>query len=573
MRLDRGDISIILAITLLAIIYTYRRLSSILLIVSKYQSILSTPLILVPISLAVLLGIRRHIYSSTSLQSALIVEFRGKRYLVLPTELEVEEQTAQLDLKRIKDILEDMGVGMSLLVTQWSGRRFFNQRIGGGMSTKLLLWSPLGNLSEAENALKATLSALNSSIEGVRLKIDEKFSIDPEVLARILDLGRGPENLENIAFGREEKKELPMLELGEYKGKPIGIPLADLSRHILIMGQTGSGKTTTSKRILYEAWNLGIPSLVLDIHWEYKSLILQLGGKIFTMKEGLPNICINPLAEIHKSNEKEIFLLAETLSNILSLTPSQFYFLMSGLKRVRDQALDGSTPSMKDLVSELKEMELASQAEEESRASLIRKLDPIIMSEGAEIFNCDNLSIERVGNSLSLIDIGDIRSDILKQLVVFFILKRIKDRFVREEGKAPYPRMLIIIEEAEKLIPHYSDVTGMNIIDRLFSELRKFGVSLVLIAQSLTDIPEGVVRNTGTKIYHRIESPSDLRALRSILGEKKLLDIITSLSQGECLMITPSSVHRAMVSPVEERAIDAKAMERILMYTPFYWPT
>ncbi len=572
MRLGRENVSIILAIILLTITYVYKRLNLILSIVSKYQLILSASLALALISLAVLLS-RRKIYGSTPLQNALTVESRGRRYLILPTELEVEEQSAQLDLKKVKGIIESMNVGMSLLVTQWSGRRFFNQIVGGGISTKLLLWSPLGDLNEAENSLKATLSALNSSIEGIRLKIDENFSIDPEALSGILNLSKGSENLEGIAFGREEKKDLPMLEIGEHKGKVIGIPLADISRHILIVGQTGSGKTTTSKRIVYEAWNLGIPSLVLDIHWEYKSLIFQLGGKIFTTKGGLPNICINPLAEIHKSSEKEIFLLSETLSNILDLTPSQFYFLMNGLKRIRDQALDGSAPSMKDLVSELKEMRLASQAEEESRASLVRKLDPIIMSEGADIFNYDNLSIEEIGGSLSLIDIGDIRSDILKQLVIFFILRRIKDRFVREEGKALYPRMLIVIEEAEKLIPHYSDVTGMNIIDRLFSELRKFGVSLVLITQSLTDIPEGVVRNTGTKIYHRVESPSDLRALKSILGEKKLLNLVTSLSQGECLVVTSSSVYRAMVSSVEERSIDAKAIERILRYTPFYWPS
>ncbi len=579
MKLDRESRSISLAAIALFAIYIYKRLDTISSLISKYQLTLDVlSLIVIIFSLIMFFNNRRKIYSPISLQNKLIVESKGRRYLILPVELRVEDQNSQLDLDKMKDILEDMGVGMSLLITKWSSRKFFNQRIGGGTSTKLLLWSPLGNPSEVENSLKATLSALNSSIDGIRLRVDESFSLHPEVLSELLNLGlnRESEELKGLIFGREEKNEIPALQIGEYRERSVGIPLADMSRHVLIVGQTGSGKTTTSKRILYEAWNLGIPSLVLDIHWEYKSLIFQLGGRIFTAKEGLPSICINPLAWMHGGNEndeKEIFLLAETLSSILDLTPSQFYLLMKGLKRVRDQSLGESAPSMRDLLSELRSMSLASQAEEESRASLIRKLDPILTSEGSEIFNCGDLSIEKLGNSLSLIDIGDVRSDILKQLIVFFILRRVKDRFVREEGKTLYPRILIIIEEAEKLIPHYNDITGMDIVDRLFSELRKFGVSLILIAQSLADIPEGVVRNTGTKIFHRVESPSDLRALRSIIGEKKLLNTVTSLSQGECLMITPNSVYRAMVSPVEERSIDTKAMERILRYTPFYWPS
>ncbi len=472
MRLDKESKSIFLAATVLAAIYLYKRLGTISLLVNKYQLILDifSLVMIISSSFIILLSYKRKVNSPVSLQNRLVVESKGRRYLILPVELRVEDQNSHLDLDKINDILEDMGVGMSLLVTRWSGRKFFNQMIGGGMSTKLLLWSPLGNPNEVENSLKATLSALNSSIDGIRLRVDENFSLHPEVLAELLNLGlnKESEELGGLIFGKEEKNEIPTLYIGEYKDRGVGIPLADMSRHVLIVGQTGSGKTTTSKRILYEAWNLGIPSLVLDIHWEYKSLIFQLGGKIFTIKEGLPSICINPLTGIHEGNEKEIFLLAETLSIILDLTPSQFYLLMKGLKRVRDQSLGESAPSIRDLLSELRSMSLASQAEEESRASLIRKLDPILMSEGSEIFNCDDLNIERLGNSLSLIDIGDIRSDILKQLTVFFILKRVKDRFVREEGKSLYPRILIIIEEAEKLIPHYNDVTGMDIIDRLF---------------------------------------------------------------------------------------------------------
>ncbi len=567
MRLNRDDMLIALASAVLLGLLVYKRVSLIQHMINPYLPYLILPAVASPL---LILGLRGKSSRVLPPHTSIVSSTKGT-FLVLPAKLEVQGRDVELDVNRIREILDGMGAGMTLIVTSWSGRKLLGQRLGGGTSAEILLWAPLGDLNTAESNLKATLSAINSSLEGVKLEIDRDLPLDRDLLSSLLETHHREEELRGITLSREERGELPLLLLGEHKGKEVGVPLADLTRHVLIVGQTGSGKTTTAKRLVYEAWNIGIPSLVLDIHWEYKSLIFQLGGRIFTLREGLPMICINPLSEV-LNGEREMFLVAETLSNILDLTPSQFYLLMKGLKRIGDQSIGGPAPTLKDLLMELKGMNLTSQAEEESRASLIRKMEPLLVSEGAEIFGCDNLDVDELGQYPSVLDIGDVKSDTLKQLATFFILKRIKEHFVREGRKSVYPKMLVIIEEAEKLIPPYKDATGMDLVDRLFSELRKFGVSLILVAQSLTDIPEGVLRNTGIKMFHRMESPTDLRALKLLLREKKLVDMVTTLAQGECLMVSPCSLARFIVSPVEEKVVESNLIERLLRYTPFYWP-
>ncbi|RDD53782.1 MAG: ATP-binding protein, partial [Candidatus Korarchaeota archaeon NZ13-K] len=370
-------------------------------------------------------------------------------------------------------------------------------------------------------------------------------------------------------LGKEVRGGELLIELGERRGKIIGMSPEDLTRHVLVAGQTGSGKTTTVKRIVYEAWNMGIPSLIMDSHWEYRNLAFQLGGRVYFNRPGYPQICVNPLVSIPKG-EKEVFLVAETLSALLDLTPSQFYLLLKALRRLSDLSSEKNPPNMLDLMLEVKGMVPSSQPEEESRASLVRKLEPLI-SGGESLFSCDNILSTGFEENLTLLELGDIESDLQKQLISFFILKRVKDRFVREETKSKFPRLIIVMEEAEKLIPRYKDAIGSELINRLFAELRKFGVSLVLVSQGLSEIPEGVVRNTGVKILHRMDSQSDLRIIKPSHGGSNVLERVTALMPGECVLMLPYDVEVLQVRPVDEIPLSRERIDEIIRTNTFYW--
>ncbi len=502
--------------------------------------------------------------------NATVVETERGAFLAVPIKMEVTESAAELDFTALGDLLEDLDVGITLIVNKWPGRSFLSWRQEGSLFMSGLMWKRLGELSEAQSMLKAAISAVNSFLGGIRVEIDEGSTPDPDLISEIIEMGYRSEEPAIKVSGKRQGSGIPVIEVGERRGKPFSLSLSELSRHVLIIGQTGSGKTTTAKRIIQEAWNLGIPSLILDIHWEYKGLVFQLGGRIFSIQEGMPPACINPLSDLHEREAP--FLISETLSSILDLTPSQFYLLNTALRRLRDLSMGSSAPTIRDLVEEIRSIEPSSHAEEESKASLLRKMEPIVSSPGARIFECDSLGGRTLEETISLVDMGDVESDILRQIATFFILKRIKGRFAREEMKSTFPRLVVVIEEAEKLIPAYKDPTGMEIVDRLFSELRKFGISLVLVSQNISEIPQGIVRNSGVKMIHRVDSPSDIREMRSILGDRSLLDRISRLPVGSCLVTVPDRVAEVRIIPPREESLDAKSIEEVMSKEEFYFP-
>ncbi len=569
MMADRGDMLVIATFILLAGILVYKRghqlLSSLdLLSIARYL----TPLTLVLPPIIVALKLRGGRRGSPSINAALVSTDRGT-FLAAPLRIEVKGSESQLDFNSLSNMLEDLGVGITVIINRWPGRTFLSWKQEGSLFLSGLIWRKLDSLEETQSMIKAAISALNSSMDGIKVEIDQRIKLDPELFSEIMSMGYEGEEL-SVRVGRGERTDISVIELGESAGRTFGISLRDLTRHILIIGQTGSGKTTTAKRIIYEAWNLGIPSLILDIHWEYKGFVFQLGGRIFSTKEGLPLACINPLSDLHEVGAT--FLISETLSSILDLTPSQFYLMNRALKMLRDLSMSGTVPNLKDLVEMVRTLEPTSHAEEESRASLLRKIEPIVSSPGAEIFDCDNLNERILGETISLIEMGDVESDILKQIAVFFILKRLKDLFTQEERKSTYPKLIVVIEEAEKVLPSYKDATGMDIVDRLFSELRKFGVSLVLVSQNISEIPEGVVRNAGTKIFHRIDSPSDVKGIKSLISDREIVDRITRLSTGECIISTLKYINTVKISPPEEELLDPKFIEGVVLRERFYFP-
>ncbi|MCS7103256.1 MAG: ATP-binding protein, partial [Candidatus Korarchaeum sp.] len=369
-----------------------------------------------------------------------LIPVRMDERAVMLAKLIVYDKNTSINANRIKEIAESMGIGIMLLVSVDGSRKLMGRSLGRRAGYGVVIWANSENRKEGKEVIRAFVSAINSFSEGFKLEIVEEKLLDSELISSLVDMISESKELIPIELGRELKRSDLVIELGERKGKVIGISPEDLTKHVLVAGQTGSGKTTTVKRIIYETWNMGVPSLIMDSHWEYGNLVFQLGGRIYFNRQGYPQICVNPLASIPKG-EKEVFLVTETLSALLDLTPSQFYLLLKALRRLSDLSTDKNPPNMLDLILEVKGMVSSSQPEEESRTSLIRKLEPLISGDGENLLSCDNILSTGFEETLTLLELGDIESDLQKQLLSFFVLKKVRDLFIKEEAKSKFPRL------------------------------------------------------------------------------------------------------------------------------------
>lgn len=71
----------------------------------------------------------------------------------------------------------------------------------------------------------------------------------------------------------------------------------------------------------------------------------------------------------------------------------------------------------------------------------------------------------------------------------------------------------------------------------MISELRKFGEAMLFVAQFPTHIAAEVVKNSGTKIIHRLAWPDDVGLVGDSLGlNQKQREHLTRLKPGEAVL-------------------------------------
>lgn len=126
-----------------------------------------------------------------------------------------------------------------------------------------------------------------------------------------------------------------------------------------------------------------------------------------------------------------------------------------------------------------------------------------------------------------------------------------------------FPRMLVIIDEFQKLFENESDRISresIRIINVIVREFRKFGINLILATQKLSDIPQSYFPRdlVGNRVVFKC-SPSDI----GMLG----LNVVPQLQTGECIYNSELGVSDANLkarvffvpgSDIEKTLIDLK---------------
>ncbi|NON63327.1 ATP-binding protein, partial [Acidianus sp. RZ1] len=95
---------------------------------------------------------------------------------------------------------------------------------------------------------------------------------------------------------------------------------------------------------------------------------------------------------------------------------------------------------------------------------------------------------------------------------------------------------LIVIEEAHNYFTEYNDF-----INRIISEVRKFGVGLCIVSQSPSSISAEILKNTNIKIIHSLKADIDKRVISDSLSlPSSMVNFIDKLDIGEAILSAPN---------------------------------
>jgi len=306
------------------------------------------------------------------------------------------------------------------------------------------------------------------------------------------------------------------------------IPINMLTHHTLVLGSTGSGKTHTVSVIInriIERFN-EVKTVIFDWHGEYSYLLKRKRRLVpYDLPVGITNLI-----------EKDLYNFIDILADVLELTNSQIYIL----EKVLRQLLRRGGVSLNDIYTVLENFADESGWMRESRLSLLRKMSPLVRTGYSKLFS--NSGIEDLIHRLNyeslplVIDVSVIKDPFIRKIYISFILNMIFNIFVNDKDRKPNYKLLIVLEEAQNILSKNNPV---RIVSRMLSEIRKFGVGLIIISQSPSSLIENVMVNTNTKIIHSLKAGADIELVnKSIYLPPEYLRVIPYLEPGEAILYT-----------------------------------
>jgi DNA helicase HerA-like ATPase len=357
------------------------------------------------------------------------------------------------------------------------------------------------------------------------------------------------------------KKELKFNE-GIYLGNILdGNTLTDIDfsidheiikKHILISGITGSGKTSTVFTILKK---VNRPFLVIEpAKSEYRALGNAIKDlKIYTLgKENLSPFRFNPFkfgrstdVQHHIDNLKVIFnasftmyasmpnILEQCLNNIYKkkgwsfITSENIYY--SG-----EEIPDECYPTLEDLYYEIddyiKELGYAAEQTQNIRAALLTRIKSLLTGgKGFMLNTTESIDMQELLSSPAVLELEGIADDEEKALITGIILVNVYEYLKSTvTGYNNALKHLIVIEEAHRLFTNVSTQQNQEIanirgkavenLSNILCEVRAYGEGILVVDQIPAKLSPDIIKNTNTKIAHRLVSKDDSQCISNSLS-------------------------------------------------------
>ena len=381
----------------------------------------------------------------------------------------------------------------------------------------------------------------------------------------------------------------------EVKGSAFRLSKEDIRKHIFVSGLTGSGKTTTVKHVLH---GIDTPFLVIEsAKREYRRLLAEKkyedNLKIYTVGDsGVSPIRHNPFTVLpgisvitHIDNLKSIFYASFSLYGpmpyilekcIYNIYKARGWNLTTGEhQRVEISTFEDCQnhrfiyPTIRALIDEVnryvkEELEYKGELQDNIRSAIVARLESLAVGAKGFLFNThDSIDIGKLLNERAVFELESLSDDDDKAFFVGLMLSLVSEY---RQGLARQSVLqrdddlqhVLVIEEAHRLLKNVQTERTHEMLGNpkgkavesfcnLIAEMRSYGQGVIVAEQIPTKIAPDVIKNTNTKIIHRLVSLDDQIAVGTGLGlEEHECRYLNQLSAGTAL------AHKeGMAKPVE----------------------
>ena len=447
-------------------------------------------------------------------------------------------------LKRFEAKLGDLVTADIEIPSETSGGR--KEVTVWGRITELNRFNPFlpaeATVELADEGLSLTdtvLSNTRDQVEGKVLVLGRTSSDDfsrlvplnyPVQPGAIVKMPR-PEDIKRILIGDDER--IHRLEIGTLIGRrDVSVALKTnmiVARHMAILAMTGGGKTVAARRIIREMLNQQYPLVILDPHgdylglWEKRDLFPESQINLYypslrvnNQNLGLVAYLVSQMTQGFTDPQKEKFHEAIDQIEIredeeLSVT----HFIDKLLQKIGDLSAQhrGTLPAirrgLKMVRAKIGAMELANEnlRQRLSQYAWEPMPDPLTAPE----------RFVRPGQA-SIVYLGGY-DHLTQSTIVALVLQHLFDQ--RASMGNSIPPFLTIVEEAHNFIPSRGegqmDTPSVEIIRKVITEGRKFGVGLLLVSQRPSRLDETTLSQCNTFLVFRLVNPRDQAFVEKVM--------------------------------------------------------
>lgn len=330
-----------------------------------------------------------------------------------------------------------------------------------------------------------------------------------------------------------------------------------LTSHTFVTGSTGAGKTNTVCRILDQALDQQIEFLVIEpAKGEYKDVY---GGRedvnVFgTNPEFTPLLRINPFSFPsgihvleHLDRLVEIFNVCwpmyAAMPAVLKDAVARSYEDCGWDLAASDNPYGADLfPCFADVARNVREILDSSEYDAENKGaykgSLLTRLNSLTNGLNGMMLSSNEVDASVLFDANTVIDLSRIGSAETKSLLMgLLVLKLQEHRMAEKKGMNLPLRHLTVLEEAHNLLKRSSssqgsesgDLTGKSVemISNAIAEMRTYGEGFIIADQAPGLLDMAAIRNTNTKIIHRLPDLSDreLAGRAANLNDQQIVEL------------------------------------------------
>jgi len=455
--------------------------------------------------------------------------------------------------------------------------KFLDLNLTNNQRQKMMLYSKINGwewFSTKELSIIASLP--QKEVVGLRLKEEVEFGLNV------------PNNLKDdkINLGK-------LVRSGQILDIEADIKTEDINKHIFITGVTGSGKTTTCHKLLYSS---NLPFLVIEpAKTEYRILTKTDDILVFTFgNENIAPFRLNPFEFFEGENiSSRVDMIKAAIESSFDMEAAIPQIIESAIYKAYEKYgwdiglsinlkydnpfAEGvaSFPMLEDVIQEVEqvveEQNFDDRLKKDYIGSIKARLQGFMVGSKKFMLNTPrSFDFRDLVHKKVIFELEEIKSPSEKSFIMGLILVNLNEALKATYKKDKNFKHITLIEEAHRLLSKYeagdslNKKSGVETFTDMLAEVRKYGEGLIIVDQIPNKLTPEVLKNTNTKIVHRIFANDDKEAIGNTMAlEQEQKEFLSKLEIGRAIVFNQSFFNSIQVQITQLKDISTTSEEEI----------